>query len=165
MADASIPVDLFNPGQVFACLGFMEAAELLLEGAKFADANGFCAVWTPERHFHAFGGPYPNPSVTGAAVAHDGHSHGAQKLMGTVKAVHAEMNHVEITGKDGKTEAFTVNAGTKYLKGDTVLALADLKPGTRVVVETKMDGETVVATVVRIGGAPKDAPKAGTHQH
>ena len=43
--------------------------ELLLEGAKFADANGFCAVWTPERHFHAFGGPYPNPAVTGAAAA------------------------------------------------------------------------------------------------
>ena len=42
--------------------------ELLLEGAKFADANGFNAVWTPERHFHAFGGPYPNPSVTGAAA-------------------------------------------------------------------------------------------------
>lgn len=42
---------------------------LLLEGAQFADENGFCAVWTPERHFHAFGGPYPNPSVTGAAVA------------------------------------------------------------------------------------------------
>lgn len=43
--------------------------ELLLEGAKYADENGFVAVWTPERHFHAFGGPYPNPSVTGAAVA------------------------------------------------------------------------------------------------
>ncbi len=42
---------------------------LLLEGAKFADSNGFQSVWTPERHFHAFGGPYPNPSVTGAAVA------------------------------------------------------------------------------------------------
>lgn len=42
---------------------------LLLEGAQFADQNGFVAVWTPERHFHAFGGPYPNPSVTGAAVA------------------------------------------------------------------------------------------------
>lgn len=41
----------------------------LLEGAQFADNHGFCAVWTPERHFHAFGGPYPNPSVTGAAVA------------------------------------------------------------------------------------------------
>ncbi|MBL4928221.1 MupA/Atu3671 family FMN-dependent luciferase-like monooxygenase [Fuscibacter oryzae] len=43
--------------------------ELLLEGARFADTHGFVAVWTPERHFHAFGGPYPNPSVTGAAVA------------------------------------------------------------------------------------------------
>ncbi|MDO8363240.1 MAG: LLM class flavin-dependent oxidoreductase [Actinomycetota bacterium] len=42
---------------------------LLLEGAKFADANGFCAVWTPERHFHAFGGLYPNPAITAAAVA------------------------------------------------------------------------------------------------
>ena len=42
---------------------------LLLEGAKFADQNGFNAIWTPERHFHAFGGPYPNPAVTGAAVA------------------------------------------------------------------------------------------------
>ena len=43
--------------------------KLLLEGAQFADQHGFRAVWTPERHFHAFGGPYPNPSVTGAAVA------------------------------------------------------------------------------------------------
>lgn len=42
---------------------------LLLEGAKFADTHGFTAVWTPERHFHAFGGLYPNPAVTGAAVA------------------------------------------------------------------------------------------------
>jgi len=30
MAQALIPVDLFNPGQVFACLGFLEAAEILL---------------------------------------------------------------------------------------------------------------------------------------
>ena len=42
---------------------------LLLEGARFADRHGFAAVWTPERHFHAFGGLYPNPSVTGAAIA------------------------------------------------------------------------------------------------
>jgi natural product biosynthesis luciferase-like monooxygenase protein len=43
--------------------------EVLLEGAKLADRLGFTSIWTPERHFHAFGGPYPNPSVTGAAVA------------------------------------------------------------------------------------------------
>jgi natural product biosynthesis luciferase-like monooxygenase protein/amino acid adenylation domain-containing protein/FkbM family methyltransferase len=42
---------------------------LLLEGAKFADRHGFSAVWTPERHFHEFGGLYPNPSVVSAALA------------------------------------------------------------------------------------------------
>ncbi len=42
---------------------------LLLDGARFADANGFEAVWTPERHFHAFGGLYPNPAVASAALA------------------------------------------------------------------------------------------------
>ncbi|MEZ5317815.1 MAG: LLM class flavin-dependent oxidoreductase [Vicinamibacterales bacterium] len=42
---------------------------LLLEGARYADAHGFRAVWTPERHFHEFGGLYPNPAVTSAAVA------------------------------------------------------------------------------------------------
>lgn len=43
--------------------------QLLLESAKYADQNGFTALWTPERHFHAFGGLYPNPSVTSAALA------------------------------------------------------------------------------------------------
>ncbi|MER7519464.1 MupA/Atu3671 family FMN-dependent luciferase-like monooxygenase [Streptomyces sp. NPDC126499] len=42
---------------------------VLLAGARFADRHGFAAVWTPERHFHPFGGTYPNPAVTGAAVA------------------------------------------------------------------------------------------------
>jgi len=42
---------------------------LLLDGARFADEHGFEAVWTPERHFHAFGGLYPNPAVTSAAIA------------------------------------------------------------------------------------------------
>ena len=46
-----------------------EKYRLLLEGARFADSHGFNAVWTPERHFHDFGGLYPEPSVTGAAVA------------------------------------------------------------------------------------------------
>lgn len=42
---------------------------LLIESAKFADRNAFTAVWTPERHFQAFGGLYPNPSVLSAALA------------------------------------------------------------------------------------------------
>ena len=47
----------------------LDKYKLLIEGAKFADRHGFTAVWTPERHFHAFGGLYPNPSVTSAAIA------------------------------------------------------------------------------------------------
>ncbi|MEU3619753.1 MupA/Atu3671 family FMN-dependent luciferase-like monooxygenase [Streptomyces sp. NPDC006872] len=46
-----------------------EQYRLLLEAARFADGEGFSAVWTPERHFHDFGAPFPNPSVTSAAVA------------------------------------------------------------------------------------------------
>ncbi|MBT1695437.1 LLM class flavin-dependent oxidoreductase [Fulvivirgaceae bacterium PWU4] len=42
---------------------------LLLESVKYADREGFKAVWTPERHFHEFGGLYPNPAVTSAALA------------------------------------------------------------------------------------------------
>ena len=42
---------------------------LLTEGARFADRHGFAAVWTPERHFHPFGGLYPAPSVVGAGLA------------------------------------------------------------------------------------------------
>lgn len=46
-----------------------QAYRLLLEGARFADENGFEAIWTPERHFHAFGGLYPNPAISSAALA------------------------------------------------------------------------------------------------
>src|SRR5437588_2749645 len=42
---------------------------LLLEGARFADENGLAAVWTPERHFEQFGGLYPSPGITSAALA------------------------------------------------------------------------------------------------
>lgn len=43
--------------------------QLLLAGARFADRHGLAAVWMPERHFHPFGGIYPNPAVTAAALA------------------------------------------------------------------------------------------------
>lgn len=47
----------------------LEKYRLLFETAKFADAHGFTAIWTPERHFQDFGGLYPNPAVLGAALA------------------------------------------------------------------------------------------------
>jgi natural product biosynthesis luciferase-like monooxygenase protein len=42
---------------------------LLIEGAKFADRAGLAAIWTPERHFHQFGGLYPSPSALNGALA------------------------------------------------------------------------------------------------
>jgi natural product biosynthesis luciferase-like monooxygenase protein len=42
---------------------------LLLDAARFADRHGFSSIWTPERHFHKFGGLFPNPSVVSAALA------------------------------------------------------------------------------------------------
>lgn len=43
--------------------------KLLLEATQFADKYDFTAVWLPERHFHAFGGLYPDPAVLAAALA------------------------------------------------------------------------------------------------
>jgi len=43
--------------------------QLVLDCAKTADELDFKAIWTPERHFAAFGGLYPNPSVLSAAIA------------------------------------------------------------------------------------------------
>ena len=43
--------------------------DLFREASLFADTHGFEAVWVPERHFHAFGGMFPNPSLTGVHLA------------------------------------------------------------------------------------------------
>jgi len=43
--------------------------DLLIEASRFADKNGFCCVWTPERHFHEFGGGFPNPSLMSAVLS------------------------------------------------------------------------------------------------
>jgi CRISPR-associated protein Csx14 len=60
MSAASIPVDLFNPGQVFACLGFLEAADVLLGDAE----GGF--VWSREGNatFGLSAEGEPNPFET-----------------------------------------------------------------------------------------------------
>jgi natural product biosynthesis luciferase-like monooxygenase protein len=74
-ADSAISVDATKPTDIslfyFASDDNQEGDKyrLLLEGARFADQGGFAAIWTPERHFHAFGGLFPNPSVTSAALA------------------------------------------------------------------------------------------------
>lgn len=41
----------------------------VLRAAEWADQAGLHAIWLPERHFHSFGGLFPNPSVLAAALA------------------------------------------------------------------------------------------------
>ncbi|MEV0032777.1 MupA/Atu3671 family FMN-dependent luciferase-like monooxygenase [Nocardia sp. NPDC050793] len=49
--------------------GLANPYQLLLDSAAIADKHRFEAIWLPERHFHRFGGLFPNPSVVGAALA------------------------------------------------------------------------------------------------
>ena len=102
-----------------------------------------------------------------AGMAHEGHEH---KLMGTVTAVQADGNRVEIKTVKGDVAAFLVNADTKFLKGTSAAARTALTPGTRVVAEGKMVDNVLVATTVRIGGAaeaaaPKASPHPAAHPH
>lgn len=56
MAQASIPVDLFNPGQVFACVGLLEVTDVLLGDAH----GGFEWSESGDRfHIHARGDENP----------------------------------------------------------------------------------------------------------
>jgi iturin family lipopeptide synthetase A len=45
--------------------------DLMVQGGRYADQNGFSAIWLPERHFDKFGGFSPNPSVLAAALARE----------------------------------------------------------------------------------------------
>ncbi|MFF3767605.1 MupA/Atu3671 family FMN-dependent luciferase-like monooxygenase [Streptomyces sp. NPDC001922] len=45
--------------------------EHILRTARYADEHGFHALWMPERHFHAFGGLFPNPAVLASALARE----------------------------------------------------------------------------------------------
>lgn len=60
MAEASFPVDLTNPGQVFACLGLMEATEVLLGEAE----GGFDWQNDAEPHFTLRAADISNPVET-----------------------------------------------------------------------------------------------------
>ncbi len=42
---------------------------LMLDVARYADENDYVALWVPERHFHPWGGHFPNPSLLCSALA------------------------------------------------------------------------------------------------
>ena len=48
-----------------------EKYQFVISASRYADANGFAAVWLPERHFTRMGSLYPNPAVLHAALARE----------------------------------------------------------------------------------------------
>jgi len=81
-------------------------------------------------------------------------AHGdATHIMGTVTAV--DGNHLTVMTQDGKSEMVMLDKGTKYLTGSKTATAADLKVGTRVVIDAKMDPKMKMysALEVRIGVA------------
>jgi hypothetical protein len=94
--------------------------------------------------------------------AHEGHAH---KMAGTVTAVHADMNHVELKMTDGKTSGFYVTPTTRYLKGTKAAALSDLTAGTRVVVTATTEGDKMTASEVRMGATHKAPAAAAPQKH
>ena len=102
-------------------------------------------------------------AVPVALMAHDTKSN---KVMGTVTAVHADMNHIEVKTSDGHTVGVKVDGDTKYTQGTKAVSLADLKEGARVVVTTKGEGDAKTATLIRLSSASaKSTTKASTTHH
>ncbi|GAA1369515.1 type I polyketide synthase [Catellatospora chokoriensis] len=65
---ADVDISLYFFGDYTGSAG-PAAYRMILDAARFADQHGLHAVWIPERHFHSFGGLFPNPSVLAAAIA------------------------------------------------------------------------------------------------
>ena len=92
--------------------------------------------------------------VTSPALAHEGHAH---KVMGTVTTVHE--NHLEVKDVKGVVTTHTLDAKTKVRRDKTVLKMADIKAGDRVVVtyiesKDKATGKKIVTvTEVQLGAA------------
>ena len=83
----------------------------------------------------------------GLLLAHGDATH----IMGTITAVQGD--HATVKLQDGKTEMVMFDKATKYLIGTKAATKADLKVGTRVVIDAKMDEKMkmFLASEVKIG--------------
>ena len=91
-------------------------------------------------------------SLTILMVAAVAFAHGdAEHVMGTVSAIQGD--HVTVKLQDGKTQMVMFDKSTKYLNGDKKAKKEDVKVGTRVVIDAKMDEKMkmLLASEVRIG--------------
>ena len=87
-------------------------------------------------------------------------AHGdATHIMGTVTVVQGD--HVTVKLQDGKTQMVMVDKATKYFNGEKAAKQADVKVGTRVVIDAKMNEKMkmFLASEVKIGAMETPAKK------
>jgi len=100
-------------------------------------------------------------SLTTLLAASPLFAHGdATHLMGTVTSIDAKT--VTIKDKDGKSINVMLDKTTKYLKDKKAAVKDDMKVGTRVVIDAKMDEKMKMydAEEIQIGAAAADAKPA-----
>jgi hypothetical protein len=79
-------------------------------------------------------------------------AHGdAEHVMGTISAIQGD--HVTVKLQDGKTESVMLDKSTKYFNGEKTGKKEDVKVGSRVVIDAKMDTKMkmLVASEVKLG--------------
>lgn len=105
----------------------------------------------------------------GATLAHEGHEHSVEKVMGTVVQVHtADVSHIEVKTSKGETVVLTADATTKYFKGKTLVGLSDVKTGFRVVAIVTKDGHVNKVSEIQIGAMnalAHDKDGGAAHNH
>jgi len=94
-------------------------------------------------------------------------AHGTgNKVVGTITAVHASMNHFEVKTADGHVVGVKVSDATKFSRtGGAAAAFTDLKEGSRVVVTTTGEGDARTATLVKLGSAAAASAKSAPPSH
>ena len=91
----------------------------------------------------------------GVLLAHGG----AEHVMGTVSAIQGD--HVTVKLQDGKTQMVMFDKATKFMNGEKKAKQGDVKVGTRVVIDAKMDEKMkmFLASEVKIGVMETPAKK------
>ena len=87
---------------------------LLRESAVYGDTNGFEAVWTPERHFHPFGGAYPNPAWS---VRPSPPSRGTSAFEPAASCCHCTRRHVSRRNGRSSTTCPVVGVDLSFAAG------------------------------------------------
>lgn len=87
------------------------------------------------------------PLLMQLVFAHGGLEH----VMGTV--TEASAASVTVKSTDGKTVIVTIDSKTQFTKAGANVTAQDVKPGDRVVIHAKKDGDKLIAQTVQIGAA------------